>query len=691
MRPLLFCLSALFCLVLPAAADMLPTNQQPKVHVRLISDRDAVRPGSSFTIAVEQDIAAGWHTYWLNPGEAGQPTEVKWSLPPGWKAGAIQWPYPIRVPVGPLMDYGYEGKVWLLVDLTVPADAAPGALTLKALVQYLVCREVCIPEDANVELPVVVDAAAGAPDAGSVADFAAARAKIPATSPWPMRFALGKALRLSVEAPVLATTAQPVDVQFFPAEAGEVTDAAKQSFSLTKTGLVLTLTPGAKMAGLKSLSGVLVLTSADHSVQALQVQAAPGVVSNGGDVSIWLALVFAALGGLILNIMPCVLPVLAMKALSLASHAGADRAHARAESFSYALGAVASFVAFGVIVMALRAGGAAIGWGFQLQEPVVVAVLALLMFAVALNLSGWFEIQPITAGDALARKGGLAGAFFTGVLAVAVAAPCTAPFMATAIGFGFTQSPLVVIGIFIALGLGFALPFILLGLWPALHRILPKPGTWMVRFKQILALPMYAAAGWLVWVLAQQVSQEGLIAVAIAAVAFALALWLWGRLAVLSGLRKTGAAFAVLALVGVTAVALRFVATAQPAKSVAVTAHAGIPSEPYTAQRLADLRKAGRPVFIDATASWCITCLVNEEAALARPNVQAAFKDKKIALLVADWTNRNPAITALLEAHGRSGVPLYLYYAPGAAEPKILPQILTEDIVLGALKPASQP
>ncbi|MDR3454205.1 MAG: thioredoxin family protein, partial [Rhodoferax sp.] len=546
----------------------------------------------------------------------------------------------------------------------------------------------CIPEDATVELPLVVDAKGAAPDASSAADFAAARAKIPAASPWPMHYALGKDLRLYVKAPALSGTAKPVDVQFFPATSGEVTDAAKQSFGLAKDGLVLSLAPGGKMAGLKSLSGVLVLTSADHSVQALQVQAAPGAVPEaamGGTVSIWLALVFAALGGLILNIMPCVLPVLAMKALSLASHAGADRAHARAESFSYALGAVASFVAFGLVIVALRAGGAAIGWGFQLQEPIVVAVLALLMFAVGLNLSGLFEIQPISAGEALTHKGGLVGAFFTGVLAVAVAAPCTAPFMATAIGFGFTQSAPVVVGIFVALGLGFAVPFILLGLWPALHRILPKPGTWMVRFKQILALPMYAAAGWLVWVLAQQVDAKGLLAIAVAAVALALALWFWGRLAILSGARKVALAGGALVFLVVTAGALYVVAAAHPPAPISVTAHAGIPSEPYTAERLAALRQAGRPVFIDATASWCITCLVNEEAALARPKVHTAFHDKRIAMLVADWTNRNPAITALLEAHGRSGVPLYLYYAPGAAEPIILPQILTEDIVLNAL------
>jgi thiol:disulfide interchange protein DsbD len=689
MRTLLAGLAVLVSLFTPVSADILPpTDAAPKVRVQLIADRDAVRPGGTFTIAVEQDIDTGWHTYWSNPGEAGQPTEVKWTLPPGWKAGPIQWPYPIRVPVGPLMDYGYEGKLWLLIDVTAPADAPAGMVTLPALVQYLVCKNVCIPEEAKAQTQIVIDPAAGGPSSTTAADFAATRAKIPATSPWPMRYALGQDLRLFVEAPVLAGTARPTGVQFFPAATGTVVDAAPQSFGLAKNGLVVDLKPGDKLAQMKALSGVLVLTSSDGSVQALQVHATPGAVpaaNTGGEFSIWLALAFAALGGLILNIMPCVLPVLAMKALALAGHAGADRAHARAESFSYALGAVLSFVAFGLVVMALRAGGAAIGWGFQLQEPIVVATLALLMVAVGLNMSGVFEITPISAGEALTRRGGLWGAFFTGVLAVAVAAPCTAPFMATAIGYGFTQDAPVVIGIFTALGIGFALPFILIGLVPALHKLLPKPGTWMVRLKKLLALPMYAAAGWLVWVLAKQVDQTGLIASLAAVAALVVVAWFYGRLQLASGHAKLAGWAGVVVFAAAGAYALSFVAAAKPPAPVVATAHAGMASEPYSPARLAALRKEGRPVFIDATASWCITCLVNEEAALSRPSVHAAFKDKKIALLIADWTNRNPEITALLEQHGRSGVPLYLYYAPGAADPKILPQILTEGEVLKAL------
>jgi thiol:disulfide interchange protein DsbD len=492
----------------PAVAQI---DHAPKVIARLISDRLAVSPGGTLTVALEENIRPGWHTYWSNPGDAGAPTEIKWSLPPGWKAGAIQWPYPQRDPVGPLMDYGYEGKVWLLVDLQAPADAKPGEeAQLSAAVDWLVCREVCIPEDTVLNLTLFVQANAPPPDSITAEQFASARAKLPAVSPWPMRFARDGDLLLYVRAPALAGAAKPVEAQFFPARPGEVNDVAPQTLGFAEDGVVLRLQPESKLG--KMLDGVLVLTSADQSVQALQVKAGPGAVpparfGEGAPLSLALALLFAFIGGLILNIMPCVLPVLAMKALALAGHAGAERSHARAESFTYSAGAILSFIAFGLLLAALRAGGAAIGWGFQLQEPIVVAALALLMFAVGLNLSGVFEVGAVSAGDALARKSGLAGAFFTGVLAVAVAAPCTAPFMATAIGYGLTQSTLIVLAVFTALGLGFALPFLLLGVWPAMHRILPKPGAWMLRLKQILALPMYGAAAWLVWVLSQQVDR----------------------------------------------------------------------------------------------------------------------------------------------------------------------------------------
>jgi thiol:disulfide interchange protein DsbD len=473
----------------------------------------------------------------------------------------------------------------------------------------------------------------------------------------------------------------PTTADFFPARGGLIKNAAPQLVGYAKDGLVLRLAPGKQVSGM--LEGLLVLTSSDGSTQALEISAPPGPVppaefSGGGDsgeISLWLAIAFAFVGGLILNVMPCVLPILAMKALSLTGN------HARSESFAYALGAVMSFAVLGLAIVALRASGSAVGWGFQLQSPIAVAGFALLVFAVALNLSGLFEIGSVTAGESLTRKSGFTGAFFTGVLAVAVAAPCTAPFMAAALGFALTQGAASALAVFVSLGIGFALPFLLLGVWPRALAFIPKPGAWMLTFKQFLAFPMYAAAAWLVWVLAQEAGPRGVVIVLGAMIAFALAAWLWGVTRDLSPrARGIGAVAALLVLAGAGyGVSLLRDAAAAP---VAQSAKAG---EAYTPSKLAALRAANRPVFVDATAAWCITCLVNEDAVLSKDSVKSAFASRNVAYLVADWTSQNPEITALLKDNGRSGVPLYLYYAPGAKQPVILPQILTEAGVLSAL------
>ncbi|HET7085187.1 MAG TPA: protein-disulfide reductase DsbD domain-containing protein [Rhizomicrobium sp.] len=669
----------LFLLALALATPAFAQDGGPKVHARLVAEDKAIAPGGTIMVALEEKIAPGWHTYWKNPGDAGAPTEIQWTLPSGWKAGPIQWPRPKRLPVGPLMDYGYEGTPWLLMTLTAPADAA-GSATLKAAVSWLVCEKICIPEDAIVTLNLAVGKQEA--DASVAKDFADARALLPVASPWKLNYALGNTLDLYVAAPSLAA-AHPTSADFFPAKGGLIKNPAPQLVGYAKDGLVLRLTPGPKVSGL--LEGLLVLTSSDGSIQALEVSAPPGPVPSaefnsaaaGGDLTLWLAILSALAGGLILNVMPCVLPILAMKALSLASHG----TEGRKESFAYTAGAVLSFAVLGLAIIALQAGGQSVGWGFQLQSPIAVAGFALLVFAVALNLSGLFEVGSITAGENLVARGGMVGAFFTGVLAVAVAAPCTAPFMAAALGFALTQSALAALAVFVALGLGFALPFLLLGIWPRLLAFIPKPGAWMLTFKQFLAFPMYAAAAWLVWVLAQEAGPRGVALILAAMIALALAAWLWSATRGLSARgRGIGALAALLALLGgLYGVSLLRDASAAPLPQ---TSKLG---EPYTAAKLTSLRAANHAVFVDATAAWCITCLVNEEAVLSRDTVKSAFASKNVAYLVADWTNQDPAITALLKENGRSGVPLYLYYAPGAKAPIILPQILTESGVLGAL------
>jgi thiol:disulfide interchange protein DsbD len=665
----------------PAVAQIAPG---PKVHARLIAERDAVRPGGTVTVALEQAIRPGWHTYWRNAGEAGAPTEIHWTLPAGWRAGDIQWPYPQAEAVGPIMDYGYEGKPWLLVDITAPKDAKVGdTVTLKALVNMLVCAEVCVPEDASVTLPLIVGDPALPPDPA----FTAARAKLPALSPWPMRYRLGNVLDLFVEAPQLAA-ARPKNAEFFPFETGALKKGVwPQLTGFARSGLVQRLQPSPKWKG-GTLAGVLVLTSSDDSVQALSVNAMPGPVpdasfggAGGSGLGLMLALAFAFVGGLILNLMPCVLPILAMKALALSSHGGGG-AHARHEGLAYGAGAVLSFLALGAAVIALRASGNAIGWGFQLQEPIVVGALALLMFAVGLNLSGVFELPGFGGGDALTRKGGMAGAFFTGVLAVAVAAPCTAPLMAVALGYALTQPATLALSVFVALGLGFAAPFVVIGFSPGLLKLIPPPGAWMLRLKQVLAFPMYGAGVWLVWVLANEAGADAVAMVLAAMVTFALAVWIWTTSRNASPRGRGVGVFATLvafvAVLGILAT-LFHPATGQPALRAA---ESGIPHEPYTAARLEALRKENRPVFINATAAWCITCLVNERIAFSGGAVRDAFAKHHVACLIADWTTRNPEVTRLLEEHGRDGVPLYLYYAPGAADAEVLPQILTESAML---------
>jgi thiol:disulfide interchange protein DsbD len=673
MKRVLFFLAAL----LPAAPAW--AQDAPKVHARLVAEDHAIAPGGTITVALEEKIAPGWHTYWKNPGDAGAPSDIQWTLPPGWKAGAIQWPRPKRLPVGPLMDYGYEGTPWLLTTLTAPADAK-GPVTLSAHASWLVCQQICVPEDATLTLNLPV--CAQTPNPAVAKDFAAARALLPVASPWKLTYALGNTLDVYVAAPALAA-AHPKSADFFPATSGIIKNAAPQLVGYAKDGLVLRLAPGAAVKG--PLSGLLVLTSTDGSTQALDVTVPQGVVppaefsnSDSGDLSLWLALVFAFAGGLILNVMPCVLPILAMKALSLATHGK----EGRGESFAYAIGAVLSFAVLGLAIVLLRQGGQSVGWGFQLQSPIAVAGFALLVFAVALNLSGLFEVGSITAGESLTQKSGFTGAFFTGVLAVAVAAPCTAPFMAAALGFALAQSALLALAVFVSLGLGFALPFLLLGVWPRALAFIPKPGPWMLTFKQFLAFPMYGAAAWLVWVLAQEAGARSVAIILAAFIALALAAWLWSvtRNSTGSG-RIAGIVAALLVLLGgLYSVSLLRDASAAPT-AVAATRS----GEPYTAAKLASLRASGRPVFVDATAAWCITCLVNEDAVLSRPSVKNAFAGKNVAYLVADWTNQNPEITQLLKDNGRSGVPLYLYYAPGATTPVILPQILTENGVLGAI------
>lgn len=683
-------LAALLLLLAPAVqAAESEALRSPRAVASLVADQEAVAPGQPFQAGLRLRLAPGWHTYWKNPGDAGAPPEINLTLPEGAEAGGIAWPAPRRIAYGPLVNYGYEGEVLLPLRVTPPASLAPGeTFAIEAEANWLVCEQLCIPEEGRfrLELPV---AAAPRTDAALAPLFTAAEAAQPRPSPWTARAALegGRgSLTLSGEGLSAATVREAA---FFPDEGGLIDNAAPQPLSFRNGALVLGLTRPEGAAAPATLSGVVALTDAAGVRSAYSIAApvggVPEAMATPPLLPLWQALGWAFLGGLLLNLMPCVFPVLAMKAMALARLSGAPRAEVRAHAASYTGGVLATFLALAGGLIGLRAAGIAAGWGFQFTTPAFVAALAWLMLAVGLNLSGVYGIGgAVGAGGRLAARGGHLGSFATGALAVLVATPCTAPFMAAAVGAALAMPPAATLAVFAALGLGLAAPYAALGLFPSLARLLPRPGIWMERLRQGLAFPMYGAAAWLAWVLAQQAGPEGLALLLAGAVLLGFAAWVLGLAQRSAGAgRMAGRALALAACIGALALLPGLAAAPAPA---ARAAEAG--TEPWSAARVAALQAEGRPVFVDITAAWCITCQVNERLVLNSARVRSAFAARNLAYLKGDWTNGDPAITALLQEHGREGVPLYLLYPAGGGAPAVLPQMLTEGIVLRALEGA---
>lgn len=684
MLRVLMILAGLLAHTPPALAVESAPVTSPRATVTILADQAAIAPGQPFRLALRQRLAPGWHTYWINPGDAGQAPEVTLALPEGTAAAPMRFPAPQRIPFGPLVNFGYEGEPVFIIPVTPPATLRPGeTFSLTADATWLVCESVCIPEEGAFRLDIPVEAT---PRPANTLLFAAAEAAEARPAPFAVRLGFeGRRGAIEVSGPGIAPGAVR-DAFFFPVEAGLLDNAAPQALGLRDGALTLALARGHAQAVPERVDGVLAITDAAGLRGAYLVSATPGPVpaSAAGGLKLWQAAVFALLGGLILNLMPCVFPILAMKAVAIARLSGAAQGAIRAHAASYTAGVVLSFLALGGLLVGLRAAGGIAGWGFQFTSPGFVAGMAWLMLAVGLNLSGVFAMGgPVAAGGSLAAKGGHAGSFFTGALAVLVATPCTAPFMAAAIGAALAMGTVEALAVFAALGLGMALPYALLGVAPGLARLLPRPGAWMDRLKQGLAFPMYGAAAWLVWVLAEQAGPSAVLMVLAGGVLIGFGAWAWGIAQGSGGRlgRLAGAA----ALVGALAL-LPLVQGAAPA--VARGAEAG--HEPWSESRVAALRAEGRPVFVNLTAAWCITCKVNERMALATEGVQRAFADRNIAYLVGDWTRGDAAITALLRAHQRDGVPLYLFYPAGGGAPVVLPQILTEGIVLQAIAAPGQ-
>ncbi len=689
---------------LPAAGQSLPQSLPrfgaPEKHVdaELIAATDAIVPGQPLTVGLRLKHEDEWHTYWQVPGDSGLPTQMKWQLPAGFSAGPIEWPHPKRLPVGPLMNFGYEGETLLLTTVQVPADLPVGTpVTLTAQASWLECKDVCIPGEAPVKLTLPVQAKAS--PSASAALFKATQARVPQSAALAASATIDASrIRVALSPPAGKTLDK---VEFFPLEEGRIEAAAPQVLKTESGQSAIYLTAAKPVAAdFKTLKGVIVANGgpgyANGWVNVVQAPLTAGLVgaaagtagapgsAGSSSMSLLAALGTAFLGGLILNLMPCVFPVLSLKLIGLAQH----RTHSgpmAAHGIAFAVGVVLSFVLLAALLIGLQQAGSALGWGFQLQTPWVVAALTVLFFGIGLNLLGVYEftmgsgVANLKAADALAHKSDWRGSFGTGVLAVIVASPCTAPFMGAALGYAITQPAAIALSVFAALGVGMAAPYVLLTLFPRLLAKLPRPGRWMELFKQFMAFPMFATCVWLLWVLAQQVDAGGIALALGVLVAVGFALWAFG-------LSQRGSrVFRWVAAGGGVLAALTFtpIATSEAlAPGTRSTADAGWID--YSPEKLAQLRGEGKVVFVDFTAAWCVTCQVNKRVALRADKVKTRFAADKVVLMRADWTNRDERITQALAQFGRNGVPLYVLYDRNG-EAAVLPELLTEGIVLAAL------
>jgi len=677
--------------IIPAWADSSSADAL-HLHVQLTVPRKEMGRGETSNAGLYFKLESGWHVYWQNAGDSGEPPQIKWTLPAGITAGPLQFPAPQRLPLGPLMDFGYENEVLFPFSFDVANSAKPGPAALKAHVEWLVCREVCIPGKADLEIDRTI-AAGVASDSNALPDaviWQQLSNRLPSQlppndnavfQPTPTGFRLA-----------LTTGQRETQAAFFPEDQDIVDNPAPQTITPTAKGLVLDLKKDPNLAANPSqLKGVLELSGGRNYeiAAALGSVSAPPVAPPFSLSSLARISFFAFLGGMILNLMPCVFPVLFLKGFALVQSGSEERHKLRAHGYVYAAGVVVSFWALVALLLGLRAAGATLGWGFQFQSPVFLSLMAGLLFFLGLSLAGQFEIglTLTSAGGSLAAKQGYAGSFFTGVLAVVVATPCTAPFMGAAIGYALAQPAAVTFAVFTALALGLAAPYVALTLQPAWTRILPKPGAWMDVLKQAVSLFMFGTVIWLAWVVAQAYGAALLAALLGTFLLLAVAGWFLGRWP------ATRWATAVAGLILLAVVAACFAAPRElavaPEPAPTQNSSKGLPTrsvwQPWSADAVQHALAAGQPVFVDFTAGWCLSCQVNERVALDQASVMQAFAAANVALFRADWTREDPAITQQLTALGRSGVPVYALYTPGQGDPELLPQVLTPGIVTDAL------
>lgn len=677
-------------------AKAVVTTPQVRAELMAHAPQGAV-PGQPVWVGLQLTHQPEWHTYWKNSGDSGLPTRLEWTLPAGVTAGDIAWPVPIKIPVGNLANYGYENTVLLPVPLTVSPDFKPGLLgndiEVKLRASWLVCRKECIPEDGEFALKIAVKGSTAIHTAAFDGALAAQPKALSGTSAVEVT---AQAIKVSLSG--LPTAWQGKKLEFFP----EIAEVIETAAPWTQAWNGAAWTAEVPLTRLRSASPAvlpMVVTNGPDGVRAeptvagtwpavapipglppaldgaLKANAATSGPAPAPSLTLWAALVGALIGGLILNLMPCVFPVLAIKVLGFTRHADDTRGH-RISGLAYSAGVVLSFVALGAAMLALRAAGEQLGWGFQLQSPAVVAALAVLFTLLGLNLAGVFGIGNFLPGNVAAfeARHPVVNSFLSGVLAVAIASPCTAPFMGASLGFAVGLPAAQALAIFAAIGVGMALPYLAASLVPAVANLLPRPGPWMETFRRLMAFPMFATVVWLVWVLGQQSGIDGAGALLALLVALSAVVW---------ALTLRGTARVVIASVFIANfAALAWTIGQNVTKPVANTLAVAATDrwQPWGPGKVDQLVATGQPVFVDFTAAWCVTCQYNKKTTLADPAVLGDLDAKKVALLRADWTRRDPAITAALGQLGRNGVPVYVFYKNGSA-PVVLSEVLSVEEV----------
>lgn len=685
-------LAALILLEAPAWALESPAAPAPHGTVRLVTPVDGASAGTDVVVAVYFSLEPGWHVYWVNPGESGEAPHLKWTTPAGFVAGDPAWPTPTRLVAGDIVNFGYERELLLPVGMRAvePERSPTHELAFILDLTWLACREdECVPAKATLSLAIPVTDARSTPDAAWSRRIDDARAG----APTPVS---GKLIDRGDGNVVITVSDRDLGdavnsrAEFFPLDPGAVDEGDTPRVAASRRGVEIEMTKAPSAAReLTRLTGILTL-GAGAERRAYSVDAIANSVPAGtppGQLGVAAALSFAFVGGLLLNLMPCVFPVLSLKVLGFAERAHGDPRKIRSHGWAFTSGVFLSFWTLAGSLLMIRAGGAELGWGFQLQSPTFVALLSYLLFAMGLSLFGLYEVGTSLSGTVgrVGTEEGIGGSFWTGAIATIVATPCTAPFMGPALGFALTQTGVVAMATFTALAAGMAAPYLLLSYFPALLSRLPRPGAWMERLRQLMAFPLFASALWLATVFAKQTGSEALLRLLAGALVLVFALWMWG-IAIRSGRGSRISKISALAIAAL-AIALGVGAARDSATRVEPVTRSESFWQPWSIGRVAELRATGRGVFVNFTAAWCLTCQVNEKAVFARSDIRELFDRYDIAALEADWTNENPEIERTLAAFGRDGVPLYVFY-PARADlaPIVLPQVPTRENLENAFR-----